>query len=691
MNFRFNSILTLLLISNFTFGQQILDISSPNKEITVRISQVNQLTYEVNHLGNPIVTPSSIGFKLSRPEISLTEFEVIDSKKVSVNETWQPVFGEKSVVKNHYNELTVALQSNTQPSYFLNVIFRVFDDGLGFRYEFPDQPNMKHFVVAEEQTEFSVTGDHKVFWIPGDYETNEYLYNTTKLSEIDALAASEKEKDIALKRPIGRNFIQTPLMLVTESGYYISIHEAALVNYPVMNLELDRNNFKFTSHLVPDGIGNKAYLQTGFKTPWRTLIFSKEPEKILESNLIVNLNEPSKIEDPSWLTAQKFIGVWWEMHVGKGTWEYTGGKHAANTENVKKYIDFAAKYGINGVLVEGWNEGWEDWFGNWKEEVFDFVSPYPDYDTKYLTEYAASKNVKIIMHHETSGSVTNYERRLNDAFDYMNSHGINTVKTGYVGKIIPRGEHHDSQWMTNHYLRVAQKAVEKKIMVVSHESSRPTGLHRTYPNWMASEAARGNEFNNAPTLGITPEHETILAFTRILGGPMDYTPGFFHFKLNQFEPARTTQINTTISKQVAMFVVFYSPIQMLGDLPENLDKHPELVKYIVDIPLEWETTKVLNAEPGDYLVYARKAKKDDIWYLAGISDENARSFELDFSFLDADKKYNMEIIQDTERSHFTHNPTAYQILQKKAHAKTKLKMNLAPGGGFIIKISPEVK
>jgi glucan 1,4-alpha-glucosidase len=391
------------------------------------------------------------------------------------------------------------------------------------------------------------------------------------------------------------------------------------------------------------------------------------------------------------LTTQKFIGVWWEMHVGKGTWEYTGGKHAANTENVKKYIDFAAKYGINGVLVEGWNEGWEDWFGNWKEEVFDFVSPYPDYDIKHLTDYAASKNVKIIMHHETSGSVTNYERRMNDAFDYMNKHGINTVKTGYVGKIIPRGEHHDSQWMTNHYLRVAQKAAEKKIMVVSHESSRPTGLHRTYPNWMASEAARGNEFNNAPTLGINPEHETILAFTRIIGGPMDYTPGFFHFKLNQFDPSRTTQVNTTISKQVAMFVVFYSPIQMLGDLPENLEKHPELVKFIVDIPLEWEATKVLDAEPGDYLIYARKAKKEETWYLAGISDENERTFDLDFSFLDVDKKYTMEIIQDTDKSHFNTNPTALQILHKKVNSRSKLKMNIAPGGGFIIKISPEDK
>lgn len=536
-------------------------------------------------------------------------------------------------------------------------------------------------------TEFNFGEDLRAFWIPGDYETNEYLYNTTRLSEIDALSASDKEKDIALKEPIGKNFVQTPLLLQNGNGVYIHLHEAALVNYPVMQLELDQKNFKFTSHLVPDGVGNKAYLETGFKTPWRTLIISDRAEDILASDLILNLNEPSKIGDTSWIKPQKFIGVWWEMHVGKGTWPYEGGKHAANTENVKRYIDFAAKYGIDGVLVEGWNEGWEDWFGNWKEEVFDFVTPYPDYDIKALSTYAASKNVKLIMHHETSGSVTNYERRMESAFDFMKAHDIETVKTGYVGRIIPRGERHDSHWMNSHYIRVAEKAAEKQIMVISHESSRPTGLHRTYPNWMASEAARGNEFNNAPTLGITPEHETILAFTRLKGGPMDYTPGFFHFELNQFEPSRTTRVNTTIAKQAALFVVFYSPIHMIGDLPENLEKFPELMKFIVDMPMTWEESIVIKAKPGDYVVYARK-DKNGVWYVAGISDEEAREVTLDFSFLEKGKKYQAQWVRDSAEASFDQNPSAHDQSTTTVQNGKKLKVKMAKGGGFVMRISP---
>lgn len=663
-----------------------MHISSPDNSLQLSITENGIVQYALAYKGISLVQPSSVGMKLNRPEISLHEFEVLGHSKKTVDETWKPLFGEKSKINNTYNELTLNLKSKDQ-GIMVKVIFRVFNDGLGFRYEFPKQEGFQHFILGEELTEFNFGEDLRAFWIPGDYETNEYLYNTTRLSEIDALAASDKERDIALKEPIGKNFVQTPLLLQNKEGVYIHLHEAALVNYPVMQLELDQKNFKFTSHLVPDGVGNKAYLETGFKTPWRTLIISDRAEDILASDLILNLNEHSKIGDTSWIKPLKFIGVWWEMHVGKGTWPFEGGKHAANTENVKRYIDFAAKYGIDGVLVEGWNEGWEDWFGNWKEEVFDFVSPYPDYDIKALSTYAASKNVKLIMHHETSGSVTNYERRMESAFDFMKAHDIETVKTGYVGRIIPRGERHDSHWMNSHYIRVAEKAAEKQIMVISHESSRPTGLHRTYPNWMASEAARGNEFNNAPTLGITPEHETILAFTRLKGGPMDYTPGFFQFELNQFEPSRTTRVNTTIAKQAALFVVFYSPIQMIGDLPENLEKFPELLKFIVDIPMTWKESIAIEAKPGDYVVYARK-DKNGVWYVAGISDEEAREVRLDFSFLEKGKKYQAQWVRDSAEASFDQNPGAHDQSITTVQNGKKLKVKMAKGGGFVMRIAP---
>ncbi|AMQ55946.1 glycoside hydrolase family 97 protein [Algoriphagus sanaruensis] len=672
-----------------SFGQQKFQVSSPNGQVQVTLSNQERLTYSISHQENVLFQPSTLGFSLNRPEIDLTEFEVLGSEEKEVNQSWTPIYGERSKIKDHYRELRLRLQTKTQAKVQVNLVFKVYDDGVGFRYEFPEQEGFKHFIVGEELTEFKMGADHSAFWIPGDYDTNEFLYKTTRLSEVKSLAANAEEIDIAVKSPIGDNFVQTPLQLVTDSGYYIHIHEAALVNYPVMQLELDKADYTLKSHLVPDAVGNKAYLQTGTSTPWRSIIISKTPEGILASDLILNLNDPAQEEYYSWVTPQKFIGVWWEMHVGKGTWEYASGKHAANTANVKKYIDFAAKYGIEGVLVEGWNEGWEDWFGNWKEEVFDFVTPYPDYAIKELSEYARSKNVRLIMHHETSGSVTNYERRLEDALDFMVANDINTVKTGYVGKIIPRGEHHDSQWMNRHYVHVGKKAAEKKIMVVSHESSRPTGLNRTYPNMMASEAARGNEFNNAPTFGLTPEHETILAFTRLKGGPMDYTPGFFDFKLNRFDASRTTQVNTTISKQAALFVVFYSPIQMLGDLPENLEKYPDLVRFIVDIPLDWEESTYLKSAPGGQVVVARKAKENGVWYVAGISDEQAREVELDFSFLEKGKTYTVHLIQDSKDAHYDLNPTGMESKSSSVKPGQKMKVRMAQGGGFVMKISQE--
>lgn len=681
------SSLILLFLLSPAFAQQITQLASPDGKIEVKINLENGLTYSVSHQGKLLVQPSKLGFSLNKPEIKLTEFELLDSEEKSVDQTWTPVYGERSNIRDQYRELRLRLKAKSQPAGEIQVVFRAYNDGVGFRYEFPEQAGFKHFVVGEELTEFKLGADHTAFWIPGDYDTNEFLYNTTRLSEVRALEANAKEIDIAVKSPIGDHFVQTPLQLVTDEGYYIHLHEAGLENYPVMQLELDKGDFTLKSHLVPDAVGNKAYLQTGAKTPWRSIIISQTPEGILASDLILNLNDPAPEADYSWVTPQKFIGVWWEMHVGKGSWEYASGKHAANTANVKKYIDFAAKYGIEGVLVEGWNEGWEDWFGNWKEEVFDFVTPYPDYAMKELSAYARSKNVRLIMHHETSGSVTNYERRLEDALDYMAENDINTVKTGYVGKIIPRGEHHDSQWMNRHYLHVGKMAAEKKIMVVSHESSRPTGLHRTYPNMMASEAARGNEFNNAPTFGLTPEHETILAFTRLKGGPMDYTPGFFDFKLNRFEPSRKTQVNTTIAKQAALFVVFYSPIQMLGDLPENLEKYPDLVRFIVYIPLNWEESHYLKSAPGDQVVVARKAKEDGSWYVAGISDEQAREVALDFSFLEKGKSYAVQLIQDSADAHFDKNPTGMESKSFSVKSGQKMNVRMAEGGGFVMKIS----
>ncbi|HSJ68640.1 MAG TPA: glycoside hydrolase family 97 protein [Anditalea sp.] len=681
-------IIPFLFINIAIFAQSIPLIKSPNGEIILELHNDDELRYSINFFNQQIIAKSKLGFELNSPAVELRNFDLLSIDSLHIRESWNPPFGEKDIIANNYNEIKLALRTSNPPYIDIDVRFRIFDDGVGFRYEFPEQPEFKHFIVGKELTQFSLAKDYKAYWIPGDYETNEYLYSTTHLSEIDALEAVEKEKDIALKSPIGKNYVQTPLLMQNDKGPYILLHEAALVNYPVMQLQLDPDTFTFDTHLVPDCTGNKAYLETGFNTPWRTIIISQKAEGILASDLILNLNEPSILEDVSWIKPQKFIGVWWEMHVGKGTWQYEGDQHAANTENVMRYIDFASQYGIEGVLVEGWNEGWEDWFGNWKEEVFDFVTPYPDYDIKKLSEYAGSKNVQLIMHHETSGSVTNYERRMDEAFAFMKKHNIDMVKTGYVGRIIPRGEHHDSQWMNNHYVRVAKKAADHKIMVISHESSRPTGLHRTYPNWMASEAARGNEFNNAPTLGITPEHESILSFTRLKGGPMDYTPGFFHFELNQFDESRKTRVNTTIAKQVALFAVFYSPIHMLGDLPENLQKYPDLVKFIVDIPLDWKESIPLRASPGDYVVYARMAK-DGTWYVAGITDEEEREIELDFSFLSDDKNYKANMVIDSTDASYDQNPTGHQFNTQQVNKDKNIKIKMARGGGFIMKIIEE--
>jgi hypothetical protein len=677
----------ILLLYTTSLAQKNIEIQSPNTRIKLGLALASNgsITYRVSINNISIIRPSSLGFKLAKPAVLLNRFAITSTDSTEHLDTWQPVWGETHSITNHYKEIKLHLKA-VSSNILLDIIFRVFNDGVGFRYEFPEQTNFKHFIVADELTQFNLSANNKTFWIPGDYDTNEYLYNTTLFTGIKALAAANKEKDIAVKSIIGDNAVQTPLMMKTPEGIYLNIHEAALVNYPVMHLLADTPKLGLTSHLTPDAVGNKAYLQTPAKTPWRTLVITEKATDVLASKMILNLNEPSKIEHTDWIKPQKFIGMWWEMHVGKATWEKSSGKHGANTENVKKYIDFAANNGFDGVLVEGWNEGWEDWFGNWKEEVFDFVTPYADYNIDALLAYAKDKGVKLIIHHETSGSATNYERQIDRAFQYMNDKGINTVKTGYVGKIIPRGEHHDSQWMVNHYNRVAEKAIEYKIMLEAHESARPTGLHRTYPNWLANEAARGNEFNNAPTLGLTPEHETILPFTRLMGGPMDYTPGFFRMQLNQFEPSRKTRVRTTLAKQLALYVTMYSPLQMAGDLPENFSRYPDAFQFIKDVPVDWDDTKVLDAEPGDYIAIARKQKGKESWFVGAITDENAREITVHFDFLPKNQQYQAIIYRDADNANWESNPEAYVIQKVELNSTSVLALKLAKGGGCAISI-----
>jgi hypothetical protein len=678
-----NKTLLLLLLSVSVFAQKSFKIASPSDQISIQLTQGadRAVKYQVFYKAKEVISASDLGFTLKKPALELRKFQVLGVDSTTYDGIWKPVWGEVKEIRNNYKELTLHLKES---GVLLDVIFRVFDDGIGFRYFFPTQDNFKHFIVDNEWSSFMMTGDHNAFWIPGDYDTNEYTYQRTKISEIDALAAAAKEKDIAVTSLMGKNFVQTPLMLKSADGIYINVHEAALVNYPAMHLK--QEGFEFTSALVPDAVGNKAYGQAPFNTPWRTIVISNKAEQILASKLILNLNEPSKIKDSTWIKPQKFMGMWWEMHVGKANWPLAGGKHGANTENVKRYIDFAGKHGFDGVLVEGWNQGWEDWFGNWKEEVFDFVTPYPDYQIDTLTKYAASKGLKLIMHHETSSSVTNYERRMDAAYKYMVDKGINTVKTGYVGKIIPRGEHHDSQWMVNHYNRVAEKAANYHLMVDSHESVHPTGLHRTYPNWMAAEAARGSEFNNAPTLGINAEHTTILPFTRLMGGPMDYTPGLFHMNLNQFDSTRTTKVRSTLAKQLALYVTIYSPLQMAADLPENYEPHLDAFQFIKDVAVDWDDTKIITAEPGEFVTIARKAKGKDTWFVGSITNATARNMSFDMDFLDPDKTYEAMLYRDADDADFEKNPEAYVVEKRLVTAKSKMTFRLQRGGGCAISL-----
>ena len=685
-------------------GASAQAVKSPEGKLslTFALTAEGEPTYQLSLGERTVVARSKLGVELKNAPPLTKGFEVVSADVTERDETWTPVWGEVRRVRNRYRELAVTLRQPAAEARTLVIRFRLYDDGLGFRYEFPAQNSLAYFTVSDEKTEFNLTGDHKAFWIPGDYDTNEFAYSTTRLSEVEAVSRAG-DQGIAFKTPAPANAVQTPLMLKSADGLYLNIHEAALVDYPAMNLLLDARGFRLTSHLVPTPAGDKAYLQTPFSTPWRTVVASDRAADILASKLILNLNEPPKIADTGWIRPQKYVGIWWEMHVGKSSWNYAdapnlklattdwkslkpNGKHGATTARTKRYIDFAAAHGFAGVLVEGWNVGWEDWFGNWKEEVFDFTTPYPDFDVAELQRYAAARKVKLIMHHETSASVTNYERRMPAAYDFMQRHGYDTVKTGYVGRIIPRGEHHDGQWMVNHYLRVAEETARRRIMVNMHEPVRPTGLHRTYPNWLASEAARGNEFN-AWSSGNPPDHETILPFTRLMGGPMDYTPGIFQIKLDHYQAGKREQIHTTLAKQLALYVTLYSPLQMAADLPENYERHMDAFQFIKDVAVDWDDTRVLSAEPGDYVALARKAKGSDHWFLGAITDEQPRELVVPLDYLPPGRHV-ATVYADAPDAHWQQNPAAYRIEKFLVDSRTKLNLSLAAGGGAAVHVRP---
>ncbi|MTK51935.1 glycoside hydrolase family 97 protein [Paludibacter sp.] len=696
-------------------------LKSPNGNLTLSfdIQDGGIPTYQLFFKGKPVVNPSHLGLELkgekqvefgtsiqvdktpADPTTSLYNgFKLKNATTSTFDETWNPVWGEEKAIRNHYNELKVELiQPNTQRQ--MNICFRLFDDGLGFRYEFPEQKNLTYFVVREEHTQFAMTGDHTAFWIPGDYDTQEYDYTTSKLSEIRGLMKNAITGN-ASQTTFSPTGVQTALMMKTADGLYINLHEAALVNYSCMSLNLDDKNLVFESWLTPDAQGNKGYLQAPCTSPWRTIIVSNDARDILASRITLNLNEPCKIKDVSWIKPTKYVGVWWEMITGKSSWSYTNdfpsiqlgvtdytkakpnGTHGANTAHVKEYIDFAAANGFDAVLVEGWNVGWEDWFGHSKDYVFDFVTPYPDFDVQEIHRYAASKGIKMIMHHETSSSVRNYERHMDQAYQFMKDNGYDAVKSGYVGDIIPRGEHHYGQWINNHYLYAVQKAVDYKIMVNGHEAVRPTGLCRTYPNMIGNESARGTEYQAFG--GSKPNHTTILPFTRLIGGPMDYTPGIFENDISKYNPTNHSWCNSTLCNQLSLYVTMAGPLQMAADLPETYNKFKDAFQFIKDVAVDWDESKYLEAEPGQYLTVARKAKNSNKWFVGCTNGENIHQAIVDFSFLDPAKKYIATLYADAPNAHYKKNPQAYVISRYVVTGKSKLMQQAAPGGGFAISI-----
>ena len=691
--------LLVLLVSGVAMAESI---TSPNGQLQLNFS-VNaqgEPVYELSYKGKPVINSSKLGLELKNDPGLMNGFTMADAKTSTFDETWEPVWGEVKQIRNHYNELAVTLNQKAQDRNII-IRFRLFDDGMGFRYEFPLQKNLNYFVIKEERTQFAMTSDHTAFWIPGDYDTQEYDYTESKLSEIRGLMKGAITPNSS-QTPFSPTGVQTSLQMKTADGLYINLHEAALVDYSCMHLNLDDKNFVFESWLTPDAVGDKGYLQAPCTSPWRTVIVSDDARDILASKITLNLNEPCAYEDVSWIKPVKYVGVWWEMIAGKSTWAYTddlpsiklgevdyskmkpNGRHGATNENVKKYIDFAAEHGLDQVLVEGWNEGWEDWFGKSKDYVFDFVTPYPDFDVKMLNEYAKSKGVKLMMHHETSGSVRNYERHMDKAYQFMVDNGYNAVKSGYVGNMIPRGEHHYGQWLNNHYLYAVKKAADYKICVNAHEAVRPTGLCRTYPNLIGNESARGTEYEAFG--GSKPFHTTLLPFNRLIGGPMDYTPGIFDTKLDFMGDLPHGQVQTTLAKQLALYVTLYSPLQMAADLVENYEKYMDAFQFIKDVAVDWDDSKYIEAEPGDYITVARKAKGTGNWFVGGITDENARTANFTLDFLEPGKQYVATLYADGKDADYKENPTSYQIKKGIVTSKTKMSVKDARRGGFALSL-----
>jgi glucan 1,4-alpha-glucosidase len=697
-----------LLITSFIitlFIQGVAqELRSPDDQLAMTFSLLPNGTpqYQLSYKNKLVIKPSTMGFELKDDAKSLqNDFIITETKTASHDSNWQPVWGEVKTIRDHYNELAVTL-TQKETNRKLLIRFRLFDDGLGFRYEFPSQPNLIYFVIKEERTQFAMTGDHTAFWIAGDYDTQEYDYTTSHLTEIRSLMKGAITPN-ASQTPFSPTGVQTALMMKTDAGIYLNIHEAALINYSCMHLNLDEKSLVFQSWLTPDATGDKGYMQAPCHTPWRTIMVSDDARTILASKMTYNLNEPSKIEDTSWIKPTKYMGVWWEMITGKSSWSYTNelpsiqlgvtdyskakpsGTHGATTANVKKYIDFASLHGFDGVLVEGWNVGWEDWFGHAKDYVFDFVTPYPDFDVNELRDYAKSKNIKLIMHHETSGSTRNYERHLDAAFQFMKNNNYDAVKTGYVGPILPKGFYHYDQYTVNHYQYVVKKAAEYKIMVNAHEAVRPTGIARTWPNMIGNESARGTEFQAFG--GSKPNHVTILPFTRLIGGPMDYTPGIVEMDISKANPSNKSHCNSTIVNQLALYVTMYSPLQMAADFPENYNRFLDAFQFIKDVALDWDDSQYLEAEPGKYITVARKTKGKSSWFVGNVNGETPRTSSITFNFLDTDKTYLATIYSDAKDAHYKTNPQAYSIRKVIVTNKSKLTQWSAPGGGYAISIT----
>lgn len=662
-------------------------------------------TYKMDYNNKPVIATSRLGLELKNQKSLLDGFKMERVSRSSFDETWQPVWGEQSSIRNHYNEMAVCLSQPDDNGHLREMIvrFRLYDDGVGFRYEWPAQDNFTYFTIKEERTEFAMTGDHTAYWIPGDYDTQEYDYTISRLSEVREKMPAVKFSYNVSSTVFSDTGVQTSLQLKTDDGIYLNIHEAACVDYSTMHLNLDEKRMVLTSWLTPDARGDKGYLMAPCHSPWRTVMVTSTATAALDSKLILNLNEPCKLEDTSWIHPTKYMGVWWEMIVGKSSWAYSNasavnldsidyktmkpnGIHGANNDNVKRYIDFAAENGFDQLLVEGWNIGWEDWFGHEKDYVFDFVTPNPDFDIAMLNDYAHSKGIKLMMHHETSGSLRNYERHLDAAYSLMNKYGYDAVKSGYVGNMVPRGEYHYGQWANNHYLYCVKEAAKHKIMVNAHEATRPTGLCRTYPNLVGNESARGTEYQQSA--GIMPHHVTILPFTRLQGGPMDYTPGIFCMDVSKLNPENHGHVNATLCNQLALYVTLYSPLQMAADVPENYMRYADAFRFIKDVAVDWDESRYLAAEPGEYIIAARREKGGQRWFVGGVTNEDARTMTVDFSFLTKGQKYMATIYADAKDADYETNPEKYVISRRVVTAKDKEKIFMARGGGFAISLMP---